>query len=73
MQLNRIVSRRIRRSKDGVNIVADVNVAVAGSLDEPGATTRTSSSSRQTVVQRSRAQTVRTTNEEETHHDEPHA
>lgn len=71
VQLNRIISRRIRRTKDGVNLAADVNVAITGSIDEPGdASSRTSSTSRQSIVQRSGRQTVQTTNNQEARHDE---
>ncbi len=51
MQVNREIRHRIRRSSRGVAVVADVNVAVAGAIGEPAATTRTSVQTRQTVVQ----------------------
>ncbi len=48
--MSEIIRRRIRHSKDGVNIAADINAVVAGTVGEPGKTT--SVSSRQTIVQR---------------------
>jgi hypothetical protein len=50
MQVNRQIRRRFRRSGKSAGVVADVNVAVAGSIGEPGRTARTSVRSRQTVV-----------------------
>ena len=50
MKLSEIINRRIRHSQDGVNVVADVNAVVAGTVNEPGRTT--SVSSRQRIVQR---------------------
>ena len=62
MKVSKTIQRRIRHAKDGVNVVADVNAAVAGSVNEPGG--KTSVSSRQTVVQRD-GQTTTTTESEE--------
>ena len=56
------VRRRIRHSKDGVDVVADVNAAVSGAINEPGQ--KTSVSTRQTVVQRNGRNTVKTTTRE---------
>jgi hypothetical protein len=64
MKFSEVIRRRIRHSKDGVNVVADVNAAVTGSVNEPGQ--RTSVSTRQTVVQRS-GKTKTTTTREERH------
>ena len=50
MKFSDTIRRRIRHSKDGVNVVADVNAVVAGTVNEPGQTT--SVSSRQRIVQR---------------------
>ena len=50
MKLSEVIRRRVRHSQDGVNVVADVNAVVAGSVNEPGQTT--SVSSRQRIVQR---------------------
>lgn len=66
MKFSEVIRRRVRHAKDGVNVVADVNAAVAGSVNEPGQ--RTSVSTRQTVVQRNGKTTTTTTKEE--HHDE---
>jgi hypothetical protein len=64
MKFSEAVRRRIRHSKDGVNVVADVNAAVSGAVNEPGG--KTSVSSRQTVVQRSGE--TRTTTKKARHH-----
>lgn len=61
MKFAEAVRRRIRHSKDGVNVVADVNAAVSGAINEPGR--KTSVSTRQTVVQRS-GRTMKTTTRE---------
>jgi hypothetical protein len=62
MKFSKTIRRSIRHSKDGVNVVADVNAAVAGNVNEPGG--KTSVSSRQTVVQRDgRTETTTTTEE----------
>ena len=50
MKFSDTIRRRIRHSKDGVNVVADVNAVVAGTVNEPGQ--KTSVSSRQRIVQR---------------------
>ena len=50
MKFSDTIRRRIRHSTDGVNVVADVNAVVAGTVNEPGQTT--SVSSRQRIVQR---------------------
>jgi len=69
VKLSTIIRRRIRQEGDGVSVVADVNAAVAGSLGESGAT-KTSVSSRSTVVQRSgRTVEDHTTPEKEERHD----
>jgi hypothetical protein len=66
MKFSEAVRRRIRHSKDGVQIVADVNAAVTGAVNEPGR--KTSVSTRQTVVQRSgRTQKTQTTTKEARH------
>jgi hypothetical protein len=66
MELSKVLHRRIRHSKDGVNVVADVNVAVTGAVGEQGG--KTSVSSRQTVVQRSgRTQTTTKTSARRDH------
>ena len=67
MKFSKTIRRQIRHAKDGVNVAADVNAAVTGSVNEPG--TRTSVSTRQTVVQRD-GRTTSTTTKRETHRDE---
>jgi hypothetical protein len=58
MKFSETIRRRIRHSKDGVNVAADINAAVTGNVNEPGR--KTSVSSRQTVVQRSGGTTTTT-------------
>ena len=62
MKFSETIRRRIRHSKDGVNVVADVNAALTGNVNEPGR--KTSVSSKQTVVQRD-GRTTTTTHTEE--------
>jgi hypothetical protein len=52
VRLSKVLRRRVRRQLGDVNVVADVNAVVAGSVNEPGVTS-TRSSSRVHVVQRS--------------------
>jgi hypothetical protein len=66
MKFSETIRRRIRHSKDGVNVVADINAAVAGSVNEPDR--KTTVSSRQTVVHRS-GKTTTTTHTKETQND----
>jgi hypothetical protein len=66
MKFSETIRRRIRHSKDGVNVAADINAAVTGNVNEPGR--KTSVSSRQTVVQRS-GRTTTTTDTKEVHDD----
>ena len=51
MQFAKFIQRRIRKHGSAVDVVGDVNAAIAANVGEPGATTRVSSSQR--VVQRS--------------------
>jgi hypothetical protein len=51
MRFSKLIQRRIRRQGKGVDLVGDVNAAIAGNVGERGGTTRTSSSQR--IVQRS--------------------
>ena len=51
MQFAKFVRRRIRKHTDNVDVVGDVNAAIAANVGEPGANTRVSSSQR--IVQRS--------------------
>lgn len=52
MRVNRIIQKRIRRDKDGVNVVGDVNAAIAANAGESN-TSRSQVISRHRVVQRS--------------------
>jgi hypothetical protein len=51
MQIKKIIQRRIRKHGNGVDVVGDVNAAIAANVGERGANTRASSSQR--IVQRS--------------------
>ena len=51
MQFSKFIQRRIRKQGNAVDLVGDVNAAIAANVGEPGATTRVSSSQR--IVQRS--------------------
>lgn len=51
MQIRKIIQRRIRKHGNGVDVVGDVNAAIAANVGEHGAHTRTSTSQR--IVQRS--------------------
>ncbi len=52
MNVRKLIQERIRHSSDGVNVVGDVNAAIAANVNEPGPT-HTHVSTRQRVVQRS--------------------
>jgi hypothetical protein len=51
MRFSKLIQRRIRRQGKGVDLIGDVNAAIAANVGERGGTTRTSSSQR--IVQRS--------------------
>ena len=51
MQFTKFIQRRIRKQGNGVDLVGDVNAAIAANVGEPDAQTRVSSSQR--IVQRS--------------------
>lgn len=63
--MSEIIRRRIRHSKDGVNLAAAINAVVTGTVNEPGQTT--SVSSRQRIVQRNGR--TETTTEKEVRND----
>ena len=68
MRIRKIVQRRVRGQGDGVNVAADVNAAVIGSVNESGAA-HTKASSSQRLVQRNGRTVVsesRTTTSERT-------
>ena len=50
MKINKVIQRRIRRNRDGVNVAADVNAAVTANVSESSRHTHVSSHQR--VVQR---------------------
>jgi hypothetical protein len=51
MNLRKVITRRIRRQADGVDVQGDINAVVAANVNEPGSSTAVSSSQR--IVQRS--------------------
>lgn len=52
MKVRKLIQERIRHSGEGVNVVGDVNAAIAANVNEPGRT-HTHVSTRQRVVERS--------------------
>ncbi len=52
VKFRRIIRRRIRQREGGVNVAADVDATIAAHVNEPGSRTKTSSRSRQRIVQR---------------------
>jgi hypothetical protein len=46
VKFRKVVQRSIREVRDGVSIAADVNVTVAGNVDEHGGTTKATSGPR---------------------------
>ena len=48
--MDKIVRKRIRYNRDGINLVGDINAAI--SSGEPGQVTKTSTKSRNRIVQR---------------------
>jgi hypothetical protein len=51
MRFSKLIQRRIRKHGRGVDLIGDVNAAIAANVGEPGAHTHVSSSQR--IVQRS--------------------
>jgi hypothetical protein len=51
MRFSKLIQRRIRKQGSGVDLVGDVNAAIAANVGERGAHTTTSSTQR--IVQRS--------------------
>ncbi len=51
MRFSKLIQRRIRKHTNGVDLVGDVNAAIAANVGESGA--HTSSSTTQRIVQRS--------------------
>jgi hypothetical protein len=65
MRFRKIIQRRIRRSADGVDLVGDLNAAIAANVGERGQTTHVSSRSTAVTTQ----DTTRTADEERKEHD----
>jgi hypothetical protein len=63
MNVSKVVRRRIRHSQAGIDVVADINAAVASTVNGPGR--RTVVSTRQTVVQRDGVTRTTTTTKED--------
>jgi hypothetical protein len=53
MNFRHIISKRIRRNRDGVQIAGDVNAVVSANVGERGSSTHVSSRQTSRVVQRS--------------------
>ena len=53
MKVNRAVSKRIRKTGEGVNLTGDVNAVVVANDGEEGDSSTASVTSRQRIVQRS--------------------
>jgi hypothetical protein len=51
MRLTKIIERRIRKRRDGVDLATDVHAAIAANVGERGSSSHVSSSQR--IVQRS--------------------
>ena len=49
--MRKVIRRRVRTSRDGIDIVGDVHAVIASGSSEPGSTVRSSSRSRVKVVQ----------------------
>ena len=58
MNVRKLIQRRIRERRGGVDVVGDVNAAISANVAERGGSSHVSS--RQTVVQRGGETTVRT-------------
>jgi len=58
VRVNRIVQKRVRHSRDGVNVVGDVNAAITSNVGE-GGTTSSRLVTRQSIAQRSSKKTGR--------------
>jgi hypothetical protein len=65
--------KRIRIERDGVNLAADINAALAVNQGESGATTEVESVSHARVVQDSRRRAAGSTGAAEEPHEQPHA
>jgi hypothetical protein len=51
MKIRKIIHKKVRHNKKGVNVVGDIDAVIAANIDEGG--TRSHVSSRQRIVQRS--------------------
>jgi hypothetical protein len=50
VNVKKVIRKRVRRQRPGMQVAADINAAVAANVNEPG--TRTHVSSRQRIVQK---------------------
>jgi hypothetical protein len=53
VKVRKVIRKRIRHDKDGVHIAGDINAVVAGNINE-GRGARSTSTSRQRIVQKAR-------------------
>jgi hypothetical protein len=52
MKIRKVINRKVRRSGKGVNVVADVNAVIAGTVGEKGSTSTVRSKRSIRIVQR---------------------
>jgi hypothetical protein len=52
VKIRKLIQRRLRHEREGMNVSGDVNAAISANVNEPGPS-RTHVSTRQRVVQRS--------------------
>lgn len=69
MRIRKHISRSIRDADDDGNVVADVNAAIAANIGERDATTTSSTSTRQRIVQRNGRTVVNTVHHTDEHDD----
>jgi hypothetical protein len=61
--VRKVIKRRIRHEKDGVNVAADIDAVIAVNTGQPGQTSRNRVRSRRRIVQRSGTQQAPDTGE----------
>jgi hypothetical protein len=66
VKVNKVIRQRIRRTAGGVNLVGDINAAIAGNVGEGESSSHVSVSSRQDIVQTSRRKQEETRDREGT-------
>jgi hypothetical protein len=51
MRIRKVLNRKIREQRDGVNIAGDINATIVGNIEEPGVSVSSVSSTNR-IVQR---------------------